>query len=251
VQKDNREDTLVSQDGQYFMDVLRNGRQGTREIDGEALDFLTNYVDTINIKTYSGTNLVYSNLIHEVTYSTPTAQVSGATVQSLTNGHVILGLLSTPQYEPGKRYGLPGSLVRQEVVATVRALSGSATEQNGGNQLVAFKYQLAVTLMPYNMTPWMNNDYTNYPVGNSDLLTQTNQTTVHNQLVYWQNSLIDERLQFSWPVLPNGSTGPNRKYFRTVVSGLLQDISLPNTNNPDLFLYVVNPGVYTTSTNLF
>ncbi|MDB6059445.1 MAG: hypothetical protein JWO95_3289, partial [Verrucomicrobiales bacterium] len=41
VQKDNREDTIASQDGQYFMDLLRYGRQGTKEIDGQALDFLT------------------------------------------------------------------------------------------------------------------------------------------------------------------------------------------------------------------
>lgn len=248
VQKDNREDTIASQDGQYFMDVIRNGRQGTdpQYFHGSALDFLTNYVDTINIKTYSGTNLVFDTLIHDVTYSTLGAQVTGPTIQSLTNGHVIVGLLSTPEYETGKKYNVPG-FVRHEVVATVRAMSGSASEQNGGNQLVAFKYQMAVMLMPYNMSPWFKNSFTNYQVGISDISLQTNNV----QLAYWQNSLMDLRLQFRWPVLPNGSTGPNRKYFRTLASGYLQDISLPNTQTPDLFLYVINPGEYTTNLATF
>ncbi|MGZ4972533.1 MAG: type IV pilus modification PilV family protein [Limisphaerales bacterium] len=233
VQKDNREDTIASQDGQYFMDLLRYGRQGTREVDGQALDFLTNYVESIDIKTYVGTNFVFI-FDTDVTYTTPnTAGVN----QSLTNGHVIVGLLSTPKYQR-----TPTGIVRHDVVATVRAMSGSALEQNGGNQLVAFKYQMDVTLMPYSATPWMNYAYTNYQVGMSDVSLQTNQ----NQLAYLQKSLIDARLQFSWPVLPSGP-GPNRKYFRTLVSGQFQDISLPSPGNADLFLYVINPGAYTTS----
>lgn len=240
VQKDNREDTLVSQDGQYWMDVLRYGRQGTNSFDGAGLDFLTNYVETINVKTYSGTNFLYNNLISDVTYGTPDAPGNIApSFRVLTNGHVIVAVLSTPQYQPGGKYGVPG-MVRNDVTATVRGMSGSALEQNGGNQLVAFKYQMGVTMMPYSTTPWMNDVYTNYTVGVSEPSLQTN----HNQLLYLQNGLMDLRMQFSWPVLPNNSTGPNRKYFRTLVSGRLEDISMPN-----LPLYVINPGAYKESTN--
>ncbi len=247
VQKDNREDTIASQDGQYFMDLLRYGRQGTREIDGQALDFLTNYVESINVKTYVGSNLVFTQKISDITIVTP--NTAGAN-QSLTNGHVIVGMLSIPKYEPADQTAYPGMMVRNDVVATVRAMSGSALEQNGGNTQVSFKYQMDVTLMPYSTTPWLINDYTNYPVGNSDFATQTNHVQVQNQLHYWQNSLIDARLQFSWPVLPNGSPGPNRKYFRTLVSGHFENINLPPPPaTPDLRLYVINPGAYKLSDN--
>jgi hypothetical protein len=247
VQKDNREDTIASQDGQYFMDLLRFGRQGIKPTDGQALDFLTNYVEKINVKSYVGTNLVYTQLISDITITSPN---TGGANQSLTNGHVIVGMLSIPKYEPADQTVYPGMMVRNDVVATVRAMSGSALEQNGGNNLVAFEYQMDVTLMPYSTTPWLNYSYTNYPVGNSDMLSQTNVATVQNQLHYWQNSLIDARLQFSWPVLPNGSTGPNRKYFRTIVSGHFQNISLPSPADPQLPLYVINPGAYKNLNNI-
>lgn len=246
VQKDNREDTIVAQDGQYFMDLLRYGRQGTNSnpasLQGSALDFLTNYVETIEIKTYSGSNVFFPTLVSDVTYATLNAPEVGipGNAHILTNGHVIVGMLSIPKYQPAK----DGSSLMwsNDVVATVRAMSGSAMEQYGGNQAVAFKYQMDVTLMPYSTTPWMIDTYTNFPVGNSDLASQTNLTQVQNQLHYLQNGLIDSRLKFSWPVLPNGSPGPNRRYFSTLVSGRFQDISFP-----DLQLYVINPGAYNIS----
>lgn len=236
VQKDNREDTIASQDGQYFMDLLRYGRQGVNATDGQALDFLTNYVETINIKSYVGTNLIFRQLVSDVTFSTLNAAGPN---QSLTNGHVIVGMLSIPKYQPADQTAYPGMLQRNDVVATVHAMSGSAVEQNPTNSLVAFKYQMDVALMPYSTTPWLNYSYTNYATGNSDLLSQTNQAQVEKQLHFWQNTLVDARLQFSWPVLPSGATGPNRKYFRTLVSGHFQDISMPF-----LPLFVINPGTY-------
>ena len=121
-------------------------------------------------------------------------------------------------------------------------MSGSALEQNGGNTLVAFKYQMDVTLMPYRTTPWMNNSFTNYQVGSSDPSMQTNRT----QLAFLQNGLFDLRLQLSWPVLPNGSTGPNRKYFRSLVSGNLESIGAP-----DFPCFLLNPGAFTTNTATF
>jgi type II secretory pathway pseudopilin PulG len=62
VQKENREDTLLAQDGTYFMQAIRNGAYG--------LDELTNYVSSIEI---NGTG--YSNF---------------------TRGAEVIGLLSTP-----------------------------------------------------------------------------------------------------------------------------------------------------------
>ncbi len=63
VQKDNREDTIISQDGNYFIEAIRGGVVG--------LDNLTNYVDRIIIKTNA----------------------------NFSNGSDIVRLLSTPKYD--------------------------------------------------------------------------------------------------------------------------------------------------------
>src|ERR1700683_5220600 len=50
VQKDNREDTLISQDAPYFLDAIRNGAPlfaGLPNANAHGLDFLTNYVQSI------------------------------------------------------------------------------------------------------------------------------------------------------------------------------------------------------------
>ena len=41
VQKDNREDTIINQDGPYWLEAIRNGSRG--------LDYLTNYVDRVGV----------------------------------------------------------------------------------------------------------------------------------------------------------------------------------------------------------
>src|SRR5438552_12806303 len=41
VQRDNREDTILNQEGVFWLETIRSGSKG--------LDYLTNYVDTITI----------------------------------------------------------------------------------------------------------------------------------------------------------------------------------------------------------
>ena len=43
VQKDNREETIINQDGPFWLEAIRNGAQG--------LDYLTNYVASITLRT--------------------------------------------------------------------------------------------------------------------------------------------------------------------------------------------------------
>src|SRR4051812_10490208 len=62
VQKENREDTLLAQDGTYFMEAIRSGPTG--------LDELTNFVTKID--------------------------VGGVVYNSFNNGAEVVGLLSTP-----------------------------------------------------------------------------------------------------------------------------------------------------------
>src|SRR5580692_12012694 len=59
VQKDNREDTTISQDAPVFIDAIRNGGTNTYNNNypaNTALDFLTNYVESITVISNYGVN---------------------------------------------------------------------------------------------------------------------------------------------------------------------------------------------------
>src|SRR5580692_5503640 len=62
VQKDNREDTTISQDAPFFLDAIRSGSTNTvfynnnRLPPNTSLDFLTNYVERITIISNNGVN---------------------------------------------------------------------------------------------------------------------------------------------------------------------------------------------------
>lgn len=239
VQKDNREDTIVNEDGRYFLDLIRYGRQGIQAdgVQGTALDFLTNYVESITItKSPPPANA-------------PTPMTYSLSANTLTNGQEIVDLLSMPRYESAGTF-----MFTNTVVATVRGMSGSATEQGGANSLVAFKYQMEVQLVPYSMNPMMIDLYTNYLLGITNTTGETNSAVAENQWHYWQNSLHELKLTFSWPILGNGKPGPNRRYFRSTVSGRV--VEAPWQIDPTFTyrLYVIEPQTFRpldkTGTNL-
>src|SRR5437899_12670290 len=75
VQKENREDTLMAQDGTYFMEAIRNGSMGTN-------DYVAQYVTKIE-RTGPGVAEVFTN--------------SGAsTPTSFSTDYEVVGLLSIP-----------------------------------------------------------------------------------------------------------------------------------------------------------
>src|SRR5215204_6714918 len=81
VQKDNREDTIVNQDGPYLLEAIRTGAQG--------LDHLTNFVETIAVENIYG-KVIYTN--------SPLNAVAAPYDGSMSNGLRIIGLLTTPRY---------------------------------------------------------------------------------------------------------------------------------------------------------
>src|SRR5690349_14881175 len=91
VQKENREETIIVHDANYFLEAMRGGARG--------LDDLTNYVEIITnvITSYdASTNPVGSPIVRYYTYTN--VWVDGASTSfdpnSLTNGARIIGLLS-------------------------------------------------------------------------------------------------------------------------------------------------------------
>jgi hypothetical protein len=163
VQKENREDTLIVQDGEYFMEAIRSGAMG--------LDNLVGTVETISV---NGTN--YQTLYQNDPYY-------------INTGHDVIGLLSFPWNYPAN------------AVAIVRAIAGAAAETGQSSDL-AFRYQLTVQQLNYsNSLPELDPYF--------------------NSLV--SSNLHDLRLEFRWPVHPNGSVGSGRQVFRALVSGTLSN----------------------------
>src|SRR5436190_810822 len=87
VQKQNREETIINQDAQMWMEAIRNGAQGMND--------LTNYVDGISnyVRTFRGSgggSYTFADRVDSYTaQSAPYA---------INNGYRIVGLLSTPKF---------------------------------------------------------------------------------------------------------------------------------------------------------
>jgi type II secretory pathway pseudopilin PulG len=232
VQKDNREDTLISQDAPYFLDAIRNGAVLSNGFvyynTSRSLDFLTNYVTSIRIDQVSNGAIV-------LTRTFPNSNFPG------WSGAEIIGLLSSPQVN----YNYSGFASNYfDTTATVRALSGPATEQNGLNSVMAFTYRMEVMISPFNsfapstintnLTPDLNqfNMASNrnleatpgaaLPYPNSPYLTPASGALVYN--------LFEVRLRFSWPVLPNGSVGPGHQTYRSLIASPMVQTTVNNVS---------------------
>jgi type II secretory pathway pseudopilin PulG len=245
VQKDNREDTTISEDEPVFLDAIRNGANfSTNDTTvNTGLDYLTNYVEKI----------------YFVGVTNGIQTINPATVYSnFNNGSEIIGLLSTPEHLN------VGSSNYSITRAIVRSLGGAGVQQNGANILTAFRYEMDVEVVPYVNFALDDIAYTNYTPGTADYITRSNRylelisggvlpaspavnlSSGTGALAY---NLYDIRLHFSWPVLPgpNNAVGPGRQSYRTMVaSGLVQGTAVNisgNTAQPWYFqpqLYATN-----------
>jgi type II secretory pathway pseudopilin PulG len=269
VQKDNREDTLISQDAPYFLDAIRDGAvisnapaefpatQGNYVYynTSKSLDFLTNYVTSVRFVYVVNGRPTITNFFP----STNNPQWSGAE---------IIGLLSTPQnnFTSGD---FPSNYF--DTIATVRALSGPATEQNGQNSIMAFTYEMEVMITPFNsfalatVTPaWAPDSnqavaalyrnvaaFTNATLPQASLPIQPYRQAFMAAPGGLQYNLFEVRLRFSWPVLPNGSVGPGHQTYRTLIASPLLQASINNGSKsivgyffqPQQFANIAPPGL--------
>lgn len=213
VQRDNREETIINQDGSYLLEAIRSG--------GLGLDDLTNFVERITI----------SNRLNR--YVGSRFPVTGNEIP-LVNGHFIVGMLSVPtvQVVGESRSGIP-QLITNEVTAMMRSISGTAAQrfQNQQFRENSFTYLVTTTIMPY--VPFS----TNVVARNRNLNSTNRFETARNVM----SNLYDVRLHFRWPVNEFGQgdhvgyrIGRKEKVFRTLVSGrLMQTNGFPffNQNN--------------------
>ena len=215
MQRANREQTIINQDATVFMEAIRNGMLGG--------DDLTNYVYAItNYWTaYPGMSRGVNGYTYTGSSTTPSFPIN--------SGARIIGLLSTPEFADPVTYaplGSPvgGSYVSNHVVAYVRSLSGPAVEKppQANDSLIreaSFSYRLLCVNAPL--------------AANTNVLNSAFQTDL-------RANLRELRLFFSWPIYPNGSIGPGKQNFRTLVAG-----QMVMTNDNSQVLYLYQPQIFT------
>jgi hypothetical protein len=241
VQKNNREETIVTQDANYLLDAIRSGARGLDDLTNHVLsitNFWTIYRTNVNllageaweeirsgIDGYTGP---YINPVNLRLLSSRTSYAPAVNDFPLDDGFSIVGLLSRLKFEPvnptdGNIDLNTTTHVRSNhIVAILRAVSGAASEKipqtNTIVQDLAFTYRLVpeVSVLPQ------------ADAGSPYALTL-------------QSRLHEVRLKYAWPVLPKNALGNGRQTFRTLVGG--QHSSQLVSNNAQI-VYFFNPAAY-------
>jgi type II secretory pathway pseudopilin PulG len=260
VQRNNREETLINFDAAFLIDSLRSGASNTI---GLGPNDLTNYVLSItNISTVCLTNGAPDGAFPQRInwFTTTNYSLNGTVVNSnlLTNGAVIVGLLSTPKYisffpnQGGPR------IISNLVTADFRTISGAAVDQGASRSSrdFAFSYRVTVEVIPSANYPFFDPNWVNVSAFGTDIngLLMTNPSPAFlaahandsiNASLFSKNmqgNLNEIRLRFRWPVLGNGSLGGGRQVYRTVASGT--NSIVPNFLIPKLTNYFMQPQAY-------
>ena len=193
VEKENREETLINQDGPFFMEAIRSGAQG--------MGILTSFVDSVTLTEIT-------NGVKTVTVFTNSPGAGAPFNGNMTNSQWIMGLLSYPKYLPLGATQVVTATNRVDV--RVRAMSGSAVEQKNISKDITFGYSIFAEVVPVNFHAFQGNTNNSFAITN-DVFSQR-----------LQENLYEVRLNFRWPLLPNGDIGNRRKIYRSYVSGQLQ-----------------------------
>ena len=218
VQKDNREETVINQDGMFWMEAIRSGSTGMND--------LTNHVVFIEIDPAQGSN-------QKVYRWEPLAAKPGDGHMELprgVQGAAIIGLLSMPAQAdlvgPVTVRNWPQinneSRIYNRVQAKVRAISGSAVDKGEAAREMAFSYRLTSEVRPIRtMGDWGN-------LSGNKLAVDANR--------FRKLNFYEIKLTFQWPEYRFGHEerpGPNKKVFRTVVAGRLVNRNLNLLNSLD------------------
>lgn len=212
VQKENREDTIINQEGRYWLEALRSGSRGLADI--------TNHVEEIQVLA-NGQTIPYAN--------TPASPLTA---------EQIIGLLSiTPPPFPSVTNNT------NRVIARVKALTGAAVDSGSLTNQSSFRYELQVFITPHSILP----DETIIAAMDQD--PRRAASLLHQREMIKMN-LHDVRLVLRWPLFERGNgwvAGNNRKTFRTQVAGRMVGETLPGNPNmgnfvhPNKFEYVPPP----------
>jgi type II secretory pathway pseudopilin PulG len=236
VQKDNRQDTLISMDATYLMESIVSGTRGPDQLTNHIV-CITNYFYDYDDKT----NLVASS---RNWFTTTNYQLGAGPVYAssyLTNSSNIIGVISIPRYPT---VNPNGSFTSNFTTADFRAMSSPLVDQgtNTASRDFAFTYRLYPQLIQWDQHEL---EWTNYTEANITPEEATNRLFALKQAMTLRDNLKQMRLRFEWPVLPSGDTGNGRQVFRTFASGAL--INIPDSVTARWF---IQPQVYTNKFSL-
>jgi len=214
VQKDNREDTIINQDGTLWLEAIRGGSRG--------LDYLTNYVDSITITNVTKNGATVTTFINSPgTSSGSNPKTDG----SMTNGYRIVYLLSTPKYLP---WDAP--VETNFITANVRAISGSAVDKDKAAREMALNYLMTSEVVPfgYSNVPRESTNFTASGLPAAEVLTRSNLWLIaRNQAP----NFYELSLTLQGPVISKAGRLEalgSPKVFRTLVGGFtVSSNSLP------------------------
>ncbi len=228
-QRDNLEKSIINEDAQLLIEAIREGN--------ETLFSLTNHVEAITrYGTNAGAPLSYitSTIVPNNNVSAAlvgeelgsgAAYPPGSMVAPLgtNNAAMIMALLTTPRGTP---MTAKGNEYLYKTVALVRSFSGGMLQQATAltNDL-SFRYLLTVEVSPF------SGFYA--PLDVERLGTETLGAVLQasnrlQQVIVVSNNVHELRLTFQWPVLA-GRPGSNRQTYRTLVSGIPQQVVYPST----------------------
>jgi type II secretory pathway pseudopilin PulG len=204
VQRDNREDTILNQEGQLLLEAIRSGSRG--------LDYLTNYFDVITISNL--TEATFTNFYN------PAGFIPAASPNNeawLTNGQNIISLLTYPKYTSLQN----GNLLTNRVTARVRAITGSAAEKGrtADARDFAFAYQVVSEVVPLRVYPPEYLNVTDPGLSDPEKVARTNRARLELNRAVNFNEL---RLTLQGPLIPKGKGYDvlgTPKTFRTLLGG--------------------------------
>lgn len=194
VQRENRKDTLIAQEGMFWLEAIRNGALG--------LDKLTNHVEFIQRIERMGTQVQTNIYLFGRDY---------------WRGWEIVGLLTWPKYQQDQAGNW--RMVRSQ--ALVKALTGSAADQTPTNQM-AFTYLLEVEVMPFNPFTPIQTNWNAGGLSSEERLVRSNYWSLARQM---EQNAWELKLSLRWPaeVHPRLGlrTGQGHRTFRVLRSGVM------------------------------
>ena len=185
VQKDNRDDGVINQEGRYWLEAIRSGAR---------VEDLTNYVESITI-----TNQTVAK--KSVTFDNGYGGAVGLRPQD------VIALLSTPKYI----FDDKNNRETNRVSARVKAITGPAAEKGSLTNEFSFRYEMQVEITPSSTSPLAGT----FPDGGAQ----------NRFISTLGENLHELRLIFRWPVVQRGNgwfVGNNRKTFRARIAGSYQ-----------------------------
>lgn len=232
VQKKNREETIINQDGMLLLEAIRSGARG--------FDDLTNHVESVTIVRQGNTVGGVISAAQKLFY---TNSLGPGSSLRLTNAQHIIGLLSTPKYlSLGTTSFVTRELVHGQVFAQIRSMTGVAGEKSKQVQDMAFRYQATVEVEPFVTSA--------LPVGVNGRAVYVGDLEDASQATWLHQNLYEVRLTLRWPLFDRGGrweVGRNRKTFRTLVSGRLEPL---RPIRPPHALFFFEPNTFTATNSL-